>query len=87
MMAWYWHAHDGGPGLWLWIGWMALFWGGQQATGVYFIRRHPTRADAGPANAGPSAEDVVAERYARGEIDAEEYRQRRVVLQEHQNRG
>ncbi len=82
MMAWYWHAHDGGPGFWLWISWMVLFWGGLLATGVYFIRRRPTRA-----NAGLSAEDVLAERYAHGEIDAEEYRQRRVVLQEHQNRG
>jgi len=82
MMAWYWHAHDGGPGLWLWITWMVLFWGGLLAAGVYFIRRRPTRASA-----GPSAEEVLAERYARGEIDAEEYRQRRVVLEEHQNRG
>ncbi len=82
MMAWYWHAHDGGPGLWLWISWMVLFWGALVATGVYFIWRRPTRADA-----GPSAEEVLAERYARGEIDAEEYRQRRVVLRENQDGG
>ncbi len=29
---------------------------------------------------GPSAEGVLAERYARGEIDEAEYRQRRTVL-------
>lgn len=29
---------------------------------------------------GPSAEGVLAERYARGEIDAAEYRERRSVL-------
>lgn len=78
MMTWYWHAHDGGPGTWLWITWMVLFWGGLLAAGVYFLRRRPTSASA-----APSAEEVLAERYARGEIDAEEYRQRRAVLHEH----
>jgi putative membrane protein len=82
MMAWYWHAHNGGPGFWLWISWMVLFWGGLVAAGVYFIRRRPTWSSA-----GPSAEDVLDERYARGEIDEQEYRQRRVVLREQQRRG
>ncbi len=31
---------------------------------------------------GPSAEQVLGERYARGEITEEEYRQRRTVLRE-----
>ncbi|HEX8930373.1 MAG TPA: SHOCT domain-containing protein [Actinomycetota bacterium] len=82
MMAWYWHGHDGGVGTWLWLAWMVLFWGGLLAAGVYFIRRRPTHVDA-----GPDAEDVLAERYARGEIDDDEYRQRRAVLHEHRNRG
>jgi putative membrane protein len=82
MVAWYWHANHGGPGLWLWISWMVLFWGALLATGVYFIRRRPTHA-----NAGPSAEEVLAERYARGESDSEEYRRRRAVLRERQDRG
>lgn len=82
MVAWYWHAHDGGPGLWLWISWMVLFWGALLATAVYLIRRRPSGA-----NAGPSAEDLLAERYARGEMDADEYRQRREVLREQRNRG
>jgi putative membrane protein len=82
MMAWYWHGHDGGVGTWLWIAWMVLFWGGLLAAGVYFIRRRPAHVDA-----GPPAEDVLAERYARGEIDDDEYRQRRAVLHEHRNRG
>ena len=60
MMAWYWHGHDGGVGTWLWLAWMVLFWGGLLAAGVYFIRRRPTHVDA-----GPDAEDVLAERYAR----------------------
>jgi putative membrane protein len=82
MMAWYWHAQHGGPGLWLWISWMVLFWGALLAGVVYLIGHRPTRTDA-----GPSAEDVLAERYARAEIDAEEYRQRRAVLREQHNRG
>jgi putative membrane protein len=61
---------------------MVLFWGALLAAGVYFIRRRPTGA-----NAGPSAEDLLDERYARGEIDDEEYRQRRVVLREQRRRG
>jgi uncharacterized membrane protein len=46
---------------------MVLFWGALLATGLYFIRRRPTSASA-----GPSAEDLLDERYARGEIDDEE---------------
>lgn len=82
MMAWYWHGHDAGIGAWLWITWMVLFWGGLLATAVYFIRRRPAHLDA-----GPPADDVLAERYARGEIDDDEYRRRRSVLNEHRNRG
>ncbi len=82
MMAWYWHAHGGGPGLWLWISWIVLLLGALLAGIVYVIRRRPPRADVGPL-----AEDVLAERYARGEIDADEYRQRLVVLREQHSRG
>jgi putative membrane protein len=50
---------------------MVLFWGALLATGLYFHPASPTSASA-----GPSAEDLLDERYARGEIDDEEYRQR-----------
>jgi putative membrane protein len=60
---------------------MVLFWSGLLATGVYFLRRRPTWSSA-----GPSAADVLDERYARGEIDDEEYRQRRVTLREQRHR-
>jgi putative membrane protein len=82
MGPWYWHAQHGGPPLWLWITWMVLFWGALLTAGVYLIRRRPTRASA-----GPSAEEVLAQRYARGEIDADEYRQRQAVLRERRDRG
>lgn len=61
---------------------MVLFWGALVVAGVYFIWRRPPQAST-----GSSAEDVLAERYARGEIDAEEYRRRREVLREHHDRG
>jgi putative membrane protein len=83
-MGWYWHAHHGGPGLWLWLSWMVLFWGALIGTAVYFIRRRPTHAT--PAAGGPSAEDLLDERFARGEIDEDEYRKRKVVLSEGRER-
>lgn len=39
---------------------------------------------AGPAPGPDRAQDVLAERFARGEIDEDEYRRRRAVLQERQ---
>jgi putative membrane protein len=74
-------------GDWGWGGWLSMtlmmvaFWGVLVALIVW-----PARADRGsrserPAGqSGKPAEDVLAERFARGEIDAEEYRQRRDVL-------
>jgi putative membrane protein len=61
---------------------MVLFWGALIATGVYFIRGRPTHSTG-----GPSAEDVLDERFARGEIDEDEYRKRKVVLGERRERG
>jgi putative membrane protein len=66
---------------------MVLFWGALIATGVYFIRRRPTHAThATHATGGPSAEDLLDERFARGEIDEDEYRKRKVVLGEGRER-
>ncbi len=41
---------------------------------------HPSQASPSSARA---AEDVLAERFARGEIDDDEYRQRMTTLREH----
>ena len=57
----------------VWLAVILLFWG-------LFWRgrwRHH-----GEWHHGPSAEQVLGERYARGEISEEEYRQRRTVLRE-----
>lgn len=40
----------------------------------------PTRAEPPVTRGGPAAEQILAERYARGEIDEEEYRRRLATL-------
>ncbi|MBO0787877.1 MAG: SHOCT domain-containing protein, partial [Actinobacteria bacterium] len=90
-----------GPGGWIWIAWMILFWGGLLAAAVYLIRRQHGPAATGPAGTGPGgtipggtgpggtipAETVLAERYARGEIDTDEYQRRLATLREHRDQG
>jgi putative membrane protein len=46
---------------------------------VYLLVRHHTDS-AGRAGRASSAEDVLADRLARGEIDEDEYRRRRDAL-------
>jgi putative membrane protein len=50
--------------------WALLFWV------IVSLVRRPTRSDAGSG----TATDVLAERFARGEIDAAEYESRRAAL-------
>lgn len=70
-MMWWWN------GDWNWAAWltmtvsMLVFWGLVIWGVVVFVRGG--RADSGPV-ADP--ERILAERFARGEIDAEEYHQR-----------
>jgi putative membrane protein len=56
---------------------MILFWGGLLAAAAFIRHRRPAPAATGPA------EMFLAERYARGEIDTDEYRRRQAVLREH----
>lgn len=69
------HGGNWGPGPWWPI--FPLFWVlvlGFVIFAVFRARR------GGRWHHGPSAEDVLAERYARGEISVEEYRERLSVL-------
>jgi putative membrane protein len=71
-----WH-HDG-PGWW--IVFVPLFWFAVIAGIVLLLR---SRGGWGPLRVGShrqSALDVLDDRYARGEIDVDEYRERRSVL-------
>jgi putative membrane protein len=58
---------------------MVLFWGLLITTGVVVVRalNRPPQSDAAFR---PSPEQLLAERFARGEIDEDEYRTRLAVL-------
>ena len=53
-----------------------LFWGALIAGGIAVYRSLNRRANSGSAENRPTPEQLLAERYARGEIDEEEYRRR-----------
>lgn len=81
--------YDGG---WGWVGWTlmavgtAAFWALVITAVVLAVRYlvRPRDTTAGPSiTAYTRAEDLLAERYARGEIDDDEYRKRLAVLREH----
>lgn len=81
-MGWYDYDHMSG---WGWAGmivsWLVLL--GLLVLGGLLLVRLGRRPSEGPhAPAAPSAEQVLAERFARGEIDTEEYRQRLTTLRE-----
>ena len=76
-----WH-HDG-PGWW--IVFVLLFWAVVLGGLFMLVTRGPWRA----ARAGAHREtalDVLERRYARGEIDVDEYRERWTVLSEERDR-
>lgn len=92
-MMWY----DGGWGWGGWFMMavlMVLFWGLVIAGVIVVV--HYVRGGRQPGHSGPSgeqgwghaqgrqrAEDLLAERYASGEIDDEEYKRRLALLREH----
>lgn len=75
---------DNGMGLWSMLFMLVgslLFWG-LIITGIVLLVRYLGRTGqpARPADEGPSAHHLLAQRYARGEIDENEYTQRSSVL-------
>ena len=69
-----WHSGwSGGPGWWIVV--PILFWAIVLGAGGYLIYRRGPKPSARAA-----AERTLAERFARGEIDADELRERRSVL-------
>lgn len=85
MMWW----HDGGWGAGQWLAMslmMVLFWGLLAVAAYWVIRSlrtdHQQAMPPSPTPASPTAtaDQVLAERFARGEIGAEEFAERRAVL-------
>ena len=73
-----------------WGGWimmtvlMLLFWGGLLTAIVLAARSFGTdsRSRSGPT-VSPRADELLSERFARGEVDEEEFRRRMALLREH----
>lgn len=78
---------------WGWGGWivvtllMVAFWAAVITGIVLAIRYASGDGQRSQARGAPTAEDVLAERFARGEIDEEEYRRRLTLLREHRSKG
>jgi putative membrane protein len=76
-----WWPDQGG---WGWGGWLAMtltmlaFWGL-----VAWVVLNVVRQPGGRREPGPDAEEILAQRFARGEIDEDEFRQRREALRAH----
>jgi putative membrane protein len=64
---------------------VVLFWGlliVAVAAAIRYVSRRQVGPRPEPNSGPPSAEQLLAERFARGEIDADEYRQRLTTLRE-----
>lgn len=71
----YWNGYGGG-GPWWGIAWFALLI--VVATGVIVVASYRARRRGAPATA--SARSILADRFARGEIDEEEFAKRMTTL-------
>lgn len=77
----HWYGTSWGAGGWvLMLASMTFFWGLVVLAGVAIFRGTGGR-DAHPAQRDTRALDLLDERFARGEIDAEEYEARTSVLE------
>lgn len=68
---------------WGWAGMtigMILFWGLLISVILFTVRALTRAPDRANRSSGPSAKELLAERFARGEIDEEEYQQRLTAL-------
>jgi putative membrane protein len=70
-----------GTGLfWLWWIWPTLIVVGLLVLGLLSYRIGRDRGEHGPVDGPSTARDILQERFARGEIDEEEYRRRSELL-------
>jgi putative membrane protein len=64
---------------WMWI-WPVLIVGGLLINGYVVLRLVQGRSPAGSASDASAARRILNERFARGEIDQDEYSRRRSLL-------
>lgn len=80
-----WHCGSGGWAHWVWMAGTVALWA-LLIFAVVLVVRHLVSLDGARASANgrPSREEgLIGERFARGEIDDDEYRRRITVLREH----
>ncbi|WP_067833774.1 SHOCT domain-containing protein [Nocardia lijiangensis] len=80
MMVWYGNDMHGWGYAWMSLG-MVLFWG-LLITALVVVVRVATRPDLDRRAEPPAVERLLAERFARGEIDGKEYVSRLETLRE-----
>jgi putative membrane protein len=71
-------------GMWSWLAWIVLFLVVLAAiviASIFITRSLWKRGDGSPSSHRETALDILKERYARGEIDRDEYDERRRTLQ------
>lgn len=78
---WWDHMSGGGSGwMWLWGTLMMLTWVAVIAGAVWLVARG-VRRPGGTGGGRGRARDILDERYARGELSTEEYRERLEALE------
>ena len=65
-----------------WMGWMWIFWIAIIVVVVWLVVRAGPSTHGGVREARLTPEDILRERFARGEIDTEEYQRRLQVLRQ-----
>jgi putative membrane protein len=78
-MTWHDGTNWGFGGFFLMVLLMALFWGALIGTAIWAIRQFRPR-ETGTTEATSSAMRILEDRFARGEIDADEFQRRREIL-------
>jgi len=69
-----------GWSMWIWGAlMMVIFWGGLAALVLYLVRVFGGRS--GPRVGDPRPDEILAERFARGEISEKEFQHRKQVLE------
>jgi len=77
-----WYGYGWGVGAWVAMALvMLIFWGGVVTVVVLLVRRsHQGEGPAAPQSPHNEAERILNERFARGEIDEQEFTARRTAL-------